>query len=93
MGVPHASCGGGRIMKVKTITRSESNLAERDYRDKMTIEVDGEDVFEVNDGEPKDNNLSRNFSDCFKISKLMKMAYAAGKNGEEIEFTTEKEDE
>jgi hypothetical protein len=80
-------------MKVKTITRSESNLTKCDYRDKMTIEVDGKDVFEVYDGEPEDSNLGRDFSDCFKIPKLMKMAYDAGKNGEEIEFISEEDDE
>ena len=78
-------------MVVKLISRSKSNLSEHDYRDKMVIEVDGKDVFEVYDGEPEDSNLGRDFSDCFKIPKLMKMAYDAGKNGETIAFENEED--
>ena len=44
--------------------------------------MDGEIKFNVSDGEPEDANLSRDFSDCFIIDNLMKLAYDAGKNGE-----------
>lgn len=37
-------------------------------------------------GEPEDNNMSRNFSDIFLIKDLIKIAYNAGKNGEELEI-------
>lgn len=38
------------------------------------------------DGEIEDNNMSRNFSDIFLIKDLIKIAYNAGKNGEELEI-------
>jgi len=78
-------------MVVKSISRSESNFSERDCRDKLVIKVNGKEVFEVSDGEPEDSNLSRDFSDCFKIPELMQMAYDAGKNGEEIIFEYEED--
>lgn len=37
-------------------------------------------------GEPEDNNISRNFSDIFLIKDLIKIAYNAGKYGEELEI-------
>lgn len=38
------------------------------------------------DGEPEDNNLNRNFNDCYSIENLIKKAYEAGKNGEVLEI-------
>lgn len=38
------------------------------------------------DGEIEDNNMARNFSDIFLIKDLIKIAYNAGKNGEELEI-------
>ena len=55
-----------------------------DFLESVSIEVDGKRVFFVNDGEPEDNNLSRNFSDVHNIPRLMKMAYEAGKNGQDF---------
>jgi hypothetical protein len=40
------------------------------------------------DGEPEDANLNRDFNDCYKIIKLMKEAYEAGKNGEDFKIET-----
>ena len=45
------------------------------------------------DGEPEDNNMSRNFSDIFAIKDLIKIAYNAGKNGEELEIIEKEIDE
>lgn len=44
------------------------------------------------EGEPEDNNLSRNFSDIYLISKLIRMAYDAGKRGEECLYFVEEYD-
>ena len=75
-------------MKVEFINLTEEAQEERDYCDALVVKVDGVEVFSVCDGEPEDNNLSRNFSDCYNVVDLMKMAYKAGGNGEgfEVEF-------
>ena len=71
----------------------ETISTDDDYRQTLTIEVDGKGIFGVGDGEPEDSNLSRDFSDCFSITDLMKMAYDAGKNGEEWEYELIEENE
>lgn len=45
-----------------------------------------EEHLRFEDGEIEDNNMSRNFSDIFLIKDLIKIAYNAGKNGEELEI-------
>jgi hypothetical protein len=55
-----------------------------DYDNAYELRVDGKFIFSVFDGEPEDNNLSRNFSAIYNIPKFMEMAYNAGKNGEEF---------
>lgn len=80
-------------MKIKVISLTEEVLEKREYQDVVAIEVDGERKFRVCDGEPEDNNLSRNFSDVTYIPNLMKMAYEAGKKGEKLEIEYEKRDE
>ena len=77
-------------MKVEIISLTEEEVAKRDYRDVLKITVDGKKVFWVSDGELEDANLSRDFNDCWKISRLMEKAYEAGKNGET--FTIENEE-
>lgn len=74
-------------MKVVFKSLSEEASDNRDFRQELIIEIDGEKVFNVLDDEPEDSNLSRSFSDCWNIESLMKKAYLAGKNGEE--FITE----
>lgn len=73
-------------MKVNVITRSEEAYIECDYRQAIEITVDGNCVFSAYDGEPEDNNLSRNFSDCFSIQDMLKMAFDAGSRGESFEL-------
>ena len=65
-------------------TRNDSELEDFDYRNKLTITADEVKVFDVEDDEPEDSNLSRAFSDCYNVVSLMKQAYEAGKNGEEF---------
>ena len=71
-------------MEVKVLSCSESQLEDRDYRDVLEIYVNGKLEFNVGDGEPEDSNLARDFNDCWGIPGLMKVAYEAGKNGEEF---------
>lgn len=70
-------------MKVTVRTPSaERNAKLDDWRQYLKIEIDGQERFFVMDGEPEDNTLNRNFSDCYDIVLLMEQAYAAGKANE-----------
>ena len=71
-------------MKVEVLTLTEEGLEERDFSDALIIKVDGEKIFKFFDGEPEDNTLSRNFNDVFNIVAVIKKAYEAGKEGEEL---------
>ncbi len=65
------------------------------YEDGTKLEIFIDDIkkFSVNDRYRPDNTLSDSFNNCYKITKLMKMAYEAGKNGEEFSLTCENENE
>lgn len=53
----------------------------------LEIVLDDKTKFSVCSGDsPEDNNLMRNFSDCYDIPELLRKAYLAGKNGEELEI-------
>ncbi|WP_315117928.1 hypothetical protein [uncultured Clostridium sp.] len=80
-------------MKVKVISLTEEVIEERDYRDAVAIEIDGKKVFEVRDDEPEDSNLSRSFSDVWKIPELMEMAFIAGSKHEDLEIISEEVEE
>lgn len=73
-------------MKFEILTLTEKAQEKRDYSNEIMIKVDGEDKFHVYDGEIEDNNLLRNFSDCFKIDELMQLAYEAGRENKELVF-------
>ena len=80
-------------MKITELVRSEKECERCDYRQAFAIEIDGERVFSVHDGEPEDSNLGRDFSDCYSISSLMKRAWLAGKAGEEFIVEAKEDDE
>ena len=80
-------------MKVEVRTRSDEAVEERDYRDAMQINIDGEKVFSVHDGEPEDANLGRDFNDAYSVAALLQRAFEAGKNGETFELTETASDE
>jgi len=73
-------------MKVIQKTLSASALSETDYRESFEIEVDEKCIISILDGEPEDNNISRNFAGVFRITELMKMAFEAGVSGETFEI-------
>ncbi len=50
-------------------------------------------LLEFWDGEPEDANINRDFNDVYSITDLMKMAYDAGKNGEDFTVTSTTVDE
>lgn len=80
-------------MKVKVLTLTNQVIEERDYREAMAIEIDGIRKFEVEDGEPEDGCLNRDFSDCYDIPDLLQLAYEAGKNGEDFVVLNEEVEE
>lgn len=82
-----------KVIKVVTTTRSEALMEEYDYRDNIEITVDGAIKFGVHDGEPEDNNMGRNFSDCYAISALMQNMYELGKAGVQVEFEDVEEED
>ena len=69
-------------MKVIQMSLTDEEIEERDYRDYLTISIDGKKSFSVSDGEPEDATLARDFNDCWGIVDLMKKAYDAGVKGE-----------
>ncbi len=73
-------------MKIKMITASNKFLEDNDYRALLLVEVDGKRKIDIMDGEPEDSTLSRNFNDIYSIVSLMKSAYTAGKNGEDLQL-------
>ena len=80
-------------MRITVESLSKRGYEKRDYKDMMWITMDDELVFSVKDGEPEDNNLSRNFADCWSVPKLLKFAYDAGKNEQKFELCTFEKDE
>jgi len=89
---------GKMIIKTKSLT--EKGLEERDYADAMEIVIENDKGksmrFSVADGDPEDNNLGRNFADCYSIEDMLKFAFEAGfeaaRNGGKLEIKNEKVD-
>ena len=75
-------------MEITTITLSDIGLEARDWQGTYAIKFDDKTIFEVWDGEPEDNNISRNFNDIYSIPKLLQQVYEIGKRGEELSFNT-----
>ena len=71
----------GGMMKIE-ITQVEF-LTDDDYVEGLTIETDDMKL-QFEDSPPEDNTLKRNFQDIYKIEELIKKAYLAGKNDEEL---------
>lgn len=75
-------------MKINIKTLTQEAIKERDYRQMLVIDVDGERLH-FSDGEPEDANLHRDFADCWGILPLLKKVYEAGKRGEDLEILEE----
>lgn len=69
---------------------TDQQLDRRDYRDAYEISVSNDSPDSVAlsfwDGEPEDNTLTRNFNHVFMIKDAIRLAYEAGKRGEELGF-------
>ena len=57
----------------------------------ITVEADGTVLHELSffDGEPEDNNLSRNFSDCHSITQVLATVAEYVAKGYTVEFAEE----
>ena len=84
---------------MKVTETHEYYNSDHDGASNVIVEVirDNGDVSTVSigEGESEDMYLFRDLSDAYSISDLVKMAYEAGKAGEEFEyeFIEEKDDE
>jgi hypothetical protein len=76
---------GGTTVIVKVIDAVD----ELDCRCYLKILIDDRKVFSAMDGEPEDNNLSRNFNNCFGIEGLLEQAFRAGERGEHFKIVRE----
>lgn len=72
-------------MKIEFITRTDDRIEDLDGRDSIEIKIDGVRKFIVRDGEPEDATLRRDFKHCYSVVNLMKLAFEAGKRGEDFE--------
>jgi uncharacterized protein YrzB (UPF0473 family) len=77
-------------MKVKQITAVSDEHGEDAYFE-LIVTCDNGDTKNVvfGDMEPEDAHLFRDLSDAYNIETLVKMAYEAGKRGEEYMYTEE----
>lgn len=76
-------------MKVIILNRDTETWEKQEYKHALNIIAISETEeahLRFEDGCDEDNNISRNFSDIFLIKDLIKIAYNAGKNGEELEL-------
>lgn len=64
-------------------TTSVEIVLENDKGDKIG--------FRLSEGEPEDMIFGRNLNDALFITKMLKSAYEAGKNGESLEYIFEEE--
>jgi hypothetical protein len=81
-------------MKIIERSLTKEVIEANDYKDAYAIIVNGKQQISANDyGEPEDNCLGRDLSFVYSIVGLMKMAFEAGKRGEELEITSEEVEE
>lgn len=80
------------LVKIKNNEGNDDN----EYRDFYSIDASRENSFlnlEFADGEVEDGNLSRSFSAVYNIMDLVKMAYEAGKAGEQLDVVDVEDDD
>lgn len=86
---------------MKVIERRDISEEFDEYYGKGTLEIEIQDdsgkiinSLEIMAGEPEDAVFFRDLNGAYKISKLIRLAYEAGKNGEEFsyEFINEAEE-
>lgn len=75
-------------MEIIEYSLTEDQIEQNDYKDdySLTINFENNNNFYLNfiDGEAEDNNLMRNFNDCYWIKEVLIEAYNAGKRNENL---------
>lgn len=75
---------------MKVIETHEFYNSDHDGASQVTVEVirdNGENSsVSIGEGEPEDMYLFRDLSDAFNVEFLIRLAYEAGKAGEEFEY-------
>jgi len=79
-------------MKVRVITLTEKAMNER-MGEILVIHMNDKIEFQVSDGEPEDNTLSRNFNDCYGVPRILRLAHEAGVAGDKLEIINEEVEE
>lgn len=72
-------------MKMTVTTR----MGEYDSESRIEVELESQDdkkTFSIGEGETEDMYLFRDLSDALKVPDIIRMAYEAGKAGEELEI-------
>lgn len=79
-----------KINNMRVIETHEFYNSDHEDASQVTVEVirDNGDEYSVSigEGEPEDMYLFRDLSDAYSISDLIKLAYEAGKAGEEFNY-------
>lgn len=78
-------------MRIKIISSSQE-FYNKNYRNFLSVVVDDLEVMSFVDGEPEDNTLDRNFSDCYRIADLIKSVAKWAKEGEDVFVIKEESD-
>lgn len=83
-------------MKILTLTRTEEQKKNDDYRDRFQLSIDGKIILDKwSGGEPEDNTFGRDLNFIFSITKWLKQV-AEAKDPVEFEqrnFTDEENDD
>lgn len=74
-------------MKVVVSTLTEKEFIDRDFNEVVQIEIDGEIVFKVMDGEVDESHIYGTFADCRNVRQLLETAYLSGSKREGFELT------
>ena len=69
---------------IKTLTKE--GLKHRDYYDEVEISINGERIFSIYDDRIEGNHPYRKPDNPYDIAGILKQAYNAGKNGEELKI-------
>ena len=80
-------------MIITQVSLTEEEMERRDYRDAITIKINGSIALQFHDGEPEDNTMGRNFNDIYSIINVLKQAHAAGVAGESLTVVLEEVNE
>ena len=62
-------------------------IEDNDWKESYEILIDGKSAFRVEDGEPEDNTLCRNFNSVYGLQKIFETIHNSSKNGNSLEFS------